>query len=223
MNQKERGIILKKCLSREHHFVVLSEHHGKIVARTPIQAAPPRLHPGGLIWCARRSGNGSGYVVLTQEPTKHYFHAHCSDLYWCHHLLEICYFFAPLDQPASELFQFLYESLELATMQHVFGTAWNNVQTLCTALLLIELGFYPPPALCEPVLGVKKIIALCLYSKKNFETHDFVGTYFPAFCMPCFTELDSWILGCIHSHPRVAQFKTLTFMYNHPQRIKRGT
>jgi hypothetical protein len=212
MQTKEFGIILKK-LDGGTTFSVLCDSAGKIVISTAKNRFPQRLTTGSTIsFFIEKNG-----MVVT--PTNIEILSFClhqpTDMYWCHHLLELCHFFAPLNQPTEDLFVFLSRCLSLPTNHTMSTDEWNMIKKLSIGGLLLFFGFFPPKKLEPLILGIKKTLTSFIdldqqpflefaqHSKAHNKTYD--------------ADLDSWLLECIQSHPRAHMFKTMGFVYNNPQ------
>ncbi len=99
MHNKEFGFILKRFLPYKKKLSVLCCQKGKINLITQPTEKCHQLWPGMLI-CFTPTFNNKKICIahdieIIMSPEQENF----SNLYWVHHLLEICYYFVPLENP----------------------------------------------------------------------------------------------------------------------------
>lgn len=217
MHTKELGIILKK-LDRENTYSVLGNSVGKIILLATKNKTAQRLVAGSTISFFIEKND---QVVLSTNIEILSFCLHQpTDMYWCHHLLELCHFFAPPNQPIENIFTFLTRCLSLPTIHTMSNDEWDMVKKMLTGGLLLFFGFFPPKKLEPTILRIQKtlisFIDLTHQPFLEFAQHSKAHNKTYA------SDLDSWLLECIQSHPRAYMFKTVGFVYNNPPSIKRG-
>ncbi len=218
MFHKEQGLILKRLARHYQRFAIMTKSRGKIVVCVLNQHTAQRLRPGMCITFFIDETVGSVHITKNIELTYLPMHTHPSDMYWCHHILELCYYFAPLQQPNTELFSCLYNCLLLPQYQHHFTTNWDAIKHVCTGALLSLFDFYPSDTYVYSIIGTRQVL-ISLQDIHQEECITILNRHFRAFCSISLPELDSWLLECIQSHPCIQNFKTLHFVYNPHQPI----
>jgi|WetSurMetagenome_2_1015567.scaffolds.fasta_scaffold11359_3 hypothetical protein len=212
MIHKEQGIILKSIARHHQRFTILTQTRGKIIVCVLNPHIVQRLRPGMCISFFIDESMGSVHITKNIEVNNLSLYTEPSDMYWCHHIIELCYFFAPLQQPNPELFTFLYNCLALPQFQHTFAD-WDTVKHLCIGATISLFDFYPPDKFTFSIIGTQRALTSSLEINSQ-EGLTFLKKHFRAFCSISLPELDSWLLECIQSHPCINNFKTLHFVYN---------
>lgn len=220
MQEKEYGIILRRFATSQHKVSTLTNGLGKIALVVFSQQALYRIQLGSLVEFIAPQQNNNVYttpqLVVVTTPIAH----NTQDLAWLHHMLELCYYFIPLNQPAEECFIALNNSLALLQCANLFVLAqWNMLKKLCLGVLLLFLGFFPPRYLEQPIVTTKDVLLSCIGlsdEPKIERIQQFLQTFTTISC----SDLDAWLLESIQSHPRAHTFKTVPLIYPSTQSFK---
>lgn len=164
--------------------------NGRIDAVVQSRVVAERLSNGVLIRCIVRAWGSTqtiSHVELVQVPN-------CAlpDLFFLHHVLEICYYFLPLNQESDDivdLVQLLY------SMPELFKEC--GAQKVFLSKLFQRMGLYPhertslilPPNDSSVVGGGAELLT-------------------QSGCK----QLKRWLLECISSHPYGYRLKTVDFL-----------
>jgi len=202
---EETGIILKSFLPYKYKISVLSRSSGKI--NLIVGKKFTRFSPGTkvrfFITLSRSAEFANGLEIL-QIPIV----AIKKHLYWIHHILEICYYFAPLGAPCAEIFQMVEYSLHLGRCGDGFEPYFNLVKKICLVKLFVMLGFYSQGIAFLLDLFDKTLVSLDSSNlQKVLSLHQLLSNV----TKQQEKEIDKWILSCLHEHPHASQFKTLLF------------
>lgn len=201
MSQEHHAIILKSFFPHKHTLSLLTKEQGKIKLVILNSKKIQRLGPGASI-----SFHANNHITIDAQIINTPYFKNLEDMYWLHHLLELCYYFIPLGEECLDQFIVLQSALALvAETKNVVN------KKLITGLLLTTLGFYPPSSLAF-LFELKKILSSCI----DFIPHkkiEFLTRHLKQLDNKQMGELDEWILACITSHPRYEMFKTIIFIY----------
>lgn len=213
MNPINHGIVLKRLTPSTHKFSVLTRDAGKITLVILNNQSIKQINMGTVIAFYILEQNNVMIsterveIIVTPMPPQ------AVDIYWLHHLLELCYYFVPPGQPADDIFRFLLNCFSLLNYQQYCYDDWELVKHVCTAILINMVGFYPPDHLQNPIITLQKPLMMFV---------DFTGEQKVEFCRNSHqvlhvlspVQLEAWLLKCIQSHPRINMFKTINFVYN---------
>lgn len=120
------------------------------------------------------------------------------DMLFLHHVLEVCYFFAPPGSCVSGIFDLLqYVYVSQRVWQHI------SLKKLFLVKLLSTLGAYPESQQVHTP-HIIRMLAL------NIDTLDDKEIQ-----LAQEKELDTWLMHCIGQHPYIDEFKTVHFLNEH--------
>jgi hypothetical protein len=208
---KECGIVLAKHPKSEHRFFVLTKTQGKIVLTILTYHESRRLHPGTQILCTLQNNQFADTYVTRHIDELITPCANHHSLLVTHHFIELCHAFAQLNQPNTELFEFMTCFFALCHPEKLSEQFRTHLHYACMGPLMLLLGFYPPEHLAMPILFIKEV---CLHHQiDRYEA--FFSSYFHTTCTQTQQDLDSWITSCIQSHPYAHAFKTHELLYRH--------
>lgn len=190
------GIVLKVS-AHNHTIALLDSKLGHINA---VMFRLPHMSSGALIEYALQKRNNS-YFIVSAEIVEAPLLVGASDLYFLHHVLELCYYSVPLgsiDTPIFDAIIFLYKH---------YSAAWTMTEKLVFIFrLCIQTGFYS-----EHVF-LRKPDIMHLYTMPIDKV--FSGTIHLEYMQAgCVQEMHDWIRSCLIEHPYGDQFKTVDFFY----------
>ncbi len=193
MIQVSTGIVIKQYTSRQHNITLLDKIYGSIEGVVFTNT----LSTGSVINYSmqkRKEAYWLSDITLIHMPLTFAK----KDLLFLHHVLEICYFFAPIGSCVAGIFELL---LFLYTTEDM----WNHMtaKKIFLVKLLSTLGIYPE---IQPARTscVSRVLVLGIYSISNYKI-DLADE----------KELDHWLWCCIIQHPYVQKFKTIQFLTEH--------
>src|SRR3989304_9119017 len=99
MPDKEFGLILKRYLPSSHKISVLTPNMGKIHLIIKKASICQRIWPGMVITFVPQIIVRESYVCEDAEIISSPQSETKEDMYWIHHLLELCYYFIPYESP----------------------------------------------------------------------------------------------------------------------------
>jgi len=201
MSYHQLGIILKSFFPEKQTISLLSKLDGKIKLIILNGKKMQRLGPGTLISFYTESYTAHDVTILSMPQ----FNS-LDDMYWLHHLLELCYYFISLHEDCLQQFILIHVCQQLIDIPK---SPLNK--KLITGLLLTTLGFYPPQSLLF-LYNLKKILSSCIDFDLNKKI-EFLVQHLEELNEKQLQDLDLWILECINSHPRREVFKTIKFIY----------
>ena len=143
MDKKEIGFILKRFLPQKQKLSIFCRKTGKIEAITSPQQKCFQLWPGMLVSCNLKNMNQNIYflqnieILMNPEPTN------SSMFYWIHNILEICYYFVPLEKPSPNIFNLIYNFFLLYKIENIFLNQIEIIRQIYVVKLLELEGFYP--------------------------------------------------------------------------------
>ncbi len=212
MHENELGIVLKHAPGSSHKISVLTTSYGKMMTVILDHRIMQRIQSGALIQLHGGKLQGNILVPTNTSLLSIPIPRNTHDLYWLHHLLELCYFFLPLHQPVRDVFMLLQHSCIFATLDHADDPGWDVFKKNIVGAFMILFGFFPPESLKKPLYAIKNSLLLFIdfdpEQKVEFVTKHMrmVGT------IPL-AQLNAWLITCIKTHPRMKAFKTLDFVY----------
>gem|GEM_PF-767787 len=193
-----RGIVLKKYTYTDT-IALLDKNLGHIKATVYRKFT---VSVGDLL-SYQIAKQGKLYVLVGCQIEQRPFLLSLHDIFFLHHIIEICYYSIPLGSNESEAFDlilFLYEH---------FSTSWTmNIKKIFLFKLILLTGIYSEhPALFKSAimnLSVIPISAIDLAIDKVFDC---------ALDLDCMQDIHSWLCFCLAQHPYYDQFKTINYIY----------
>lgn len=208
---KEYGIVLR--LYPSHKFSVITNALGKIVLMAPRQNNVLRIRPSSLIEFTYKTSYQNVHVVKDIAILFTPLPQCATDLFWLHHLMELCYYFIPLHEASDEVFTMLKNCIALLTSYHLFElNGWEAIKRLCISSILLSIGFFPPDSLKKPILIMKKTLLLFI-DFSNSSSLEFLQNELSSLRKITISNIDKWILECLKTHPQLYLFKTINFIY----------
>ncbi len=204
MHHHEQNIILQRCTSSTHRFIVLNQERGKITLTVLNQRSAQQLHPGTSFSCTFNNKNSHLYLsthAIYNVTSMSYRDP--SDIFWYHHLLELCKAFLPDHQPNPDVFNFVTNCIKITTTPEQPGCTIKELQYLCTGVLMWLLGFYPPENCINQLLLARSICEHGLY-QSDTSPYPFASLLQNSENK----DLEPWIVTSIQSHPQSHTFKT---------------
>lgn len=200
---KEYGFILRRFLPQKCKFSVLS-HRGKLDI-VPNQAAlAARLWPGMLVSFDLRPTNRIffvNYIEILDMPIG-------EELKWVHSLLELIYYFAPLNSPATNTFNILQRALSFVHLDCYFADCFEIVKKLFIVALLDSFGFYPDKLIFKMFKEFNRLVLVSV----DFPNARAIESLQQELYLLNSQELgliDSWIRRCVLRHPNAQFFRTI--------------
>ena len=213
MSAQDKGIVLKSFLPNLHKICLLTHTHGKMNFILRPSSIDRVFSPGIIlsIFFTQTSFPSPilKKIVVESVPIEQAKRS----LYWLHHILEICYYFAPLASPCTDLFETVRYCFFLEKQISTFGSDHRIIQRACLVRLLKLIGFYPGGEnhVFDDLFGC--VVAVSLDST-NFEKVRSLETLLADISHSMIEKIDRWVLICLQTHPCIAKFKTVSFLKN---------
>lgn len=203
----QQGFIVKRFLPKHQKVSVITLSQGKTSLIIKNVQTCNKLWPGMLISYSLFKKSEQIYDISNLEIIGIFAAESFDDTQWTHCILEICYFFSPLNDPCDEVFIFLTHYF--CIIKKVTATLSNRLPVYIVSLLqLLKLfEFYPP----QPFFDFETLFAnLVAYSidfdkSQNLES---IKESLEAISEKTLHYACLWIKECIKSHPCFASFKT---------------
>jgi len=184
------GIVLKTCYSRVPDMTVLDRALGKIKGRVNMRNKSIRASYGSII-TYMLTQRGSSYIFDVVDLEQVPFSFARQDIFFLHHILELCYYFLPEGCAVDDIFEFLV---------HLFQLESNEKLRLRKHLVLARLfslfGVYPEH------VKISQFIERVIHQSLDELLSTPVDAKMNAW-------LGQWIWSCIVAHPYKEQFKTI--------------
>jgi hypothetical protein len=212
MEKKTLGFLLKRFFPKKQKFSIFCANLGRITATTSNISTCNSLWPGMLIsfdYIHNRHNNM--YFIKNTEIIMNPEVQINTELYWLHHVLEICYYFLPLEQPNHHIFHHLCNFFSLYKIEKHFvlhHTKTDYINYIYVMKLLSLFGFYPEKALLTYLKLYEDLTSLYI----DFDDPRKVESLSQK--LHVITEKEGkkikwWILRCIEHHPYFKKFKTI--------------
>lgn len=219
MINRELGIVLRRFLPEKQKISVLSQDHGKlnIVVRSLQNCI--RIWPGNLISYTVPSSQyaksflkhgvqKSGYsiedsidiVFVPEVSTGH-------KLSWVHQLLEVTYYFFPLEQPCREVFELLFYALRFVANRDIL-----RYELLLRKICMVQLLSYagtPAPEQFGELQRLFMIVCGQAVDESERAQIELTKICTSLQAHELFKSLDSWILTVLKTHPNFNYFKAI--------------
>ncbi len=187
---KQTGIVLKTFFSKKKKMVVLDAQLGKIEGIPPTDT----LFPGALITYFAKPRD-TLYFLQSIELLDVPMGLAKDDILFLHHVLEVCYYCAPFEKTAPEIFElvcYLYHQ-EVSPYSAEFKLAYIFKLLVLLGMHPDEVRFQDP----EYYLLARESIDTIMDKAIQLETKH---------------ALHEWVRSCIRIHPLIHAFKTIHFL-----------
>jgi hypothetical protein len=195
---QQLGIILRTFLPYKSKISILTKENGKIDF-VILRREGPTFSPGSLILFEKNSIN------LVNVPSLQH-----KTISWLHHIIEVSYYFTPYNLPCPELYQFILNCFELDGHSKECEPYFAILKRACRIRLLILLGFYPDEELVSFGNIFEYVVSAFLDSNHTTKVRSLhvLLEQIPSLLLD---KADKWVLDCLHEHPYIANFKTISF------------
>lgn len=190
--KKNKGIVLRNYPPTYQKYAIFDEQLGKI--ECIIDAKIKKRFSNGAIITYSYRNKGHYYLLNDIELIDIPFALARNDILFFHHILEICYYFLPLESYAGTAFHlvhFLFTACEQFNAQ--------SYKNLFLYKLFCSLGIHPEESFCNEISRntlISKPIEVILKETIDNATNN---------------ALEAWLMHCTLEHPNKDQFKTLYF------------
>lgn len=190
---ESHGIILKTFFEKQRTLVMLDRTYGKIVCSSTKEP----LCVGGLMKYHLQK-NAYTYAAHALEYIGLPCHLNNDDLLFYHCVLEICYYFIPLDSNASDVFEYI---------QHLSLNDRYSFSYEYRIVFLVKLLV---------LLGIQSEIPKQGYPElSRLFARDIDSIILDSIDLTLINEMLGWLHQCLSLHPLRLQFKTLHFLKKH--------
>ncbi len=201
--------VLKRFFPLRQKVALLTSSLGRVNVVLKQNDLCARLWPGMVVSC-NLSREGSfwlaSHVVIHSVP----MHQSHNDMVWLHHMLELCYYFLPLESPAADAFFCLEKSCCLICHSSIVDDKLQMiVKKLCVIKFLSLIGFYRQEDIQEYLALFQELSDLFI----DFTNEQKVNFLKQRLVVLKINSMDEWILNCLKSHPMFRVFKTTAFNY----------
>lgn len=184
------GIIIQSIRGSKHKFAFLDSQKGRINGITAVST----LSIGSLLSYTIRAHRSSYFIENIQLLYLPLSLAR-TDLLFLHHVLELLYYFAPIESCVTGVFGLLRH---LYTADHETMTLHHKKLLLLKLFTL--LGIVPDNAqIRAPKISQLSMMHLDQINSENID-------------QDTEKKLDKWLWYCIYQHPYVNEFKTVHFL-----------
>lgn len=189
---KEKGIVLKKYLPKKNKLCIFDYSLGKIFCITGIKNAFDKIAAGFLVEYSRTAYNML-YSVESLEIINAPFIIAKNDIFFLHHVLELCYYFIPENCSSKQIFDLIYFLLNFAQISE-----YPLYKKIFLMRLFAYIGMYPQDERLQ-----SSCVYQLLYGPLD-TAHDSL-----ILSKDEHKALNYWLLDCINIHPQRNQFKTI--------------
>ncbi len=206
---QEVAYVLKRFFPHRQKVALLTCSHGRINVVLKQHDLCARLWPG-MVLTGTLNHDGNFWVasqVAIQYAPIHQSHG---NLIWLHHLLELCYYFLPLENPAADVFFFLEKCCCLICQSSMVDDELQSiVKKVCVIKFLSLIGSYKREDIQEYLALFQELSELFV----DFTNEQKVDFLTRRLALVKLGAMDEWILSCLKSHPMFHLFKTVSFNY----------
>jgi hypothetical protein len=192
------GIIIKRFLPYKQKIIVFDRDRGPIeVVPEPALYAQRLCHGALISYTLRQQRNVSFLktIDILQVP----FEVAKNDILFLHHILELAYYFAPLDSSCSRLFDLIHL---LYTPTPFINESLPEMARLYKKFFLIRffmiVGLYPDDLLPQAWVDLCSNPVDSLVDQRVQLTME--------------ASMNKWLMQCVQMHPHSNLFNTIHFL-----------
>jgi len=219
---QEIGIVLKTFIPLKNKISVLTKSAGKMTLAINPGRLKSVFSPGTVVTFRAKRNSASVVFPANLEVLVVPIDAIERQLYWFHHILEICYYFVPLGAACPDLFRLVQYCFELERSSALFEPYFDIVKKACLVKFFLLLGFYPespPTGGFNPqreFCSVFDALVLASLDSANVQNVRSLRKLLSdigdkAKKGSWAKDVDRWLLMCLQEHPHAAYFKTTSF------------
>lgn len=212
MFDQETGFVLKRFLPSTHKISLLTSSMGKINLVVKKTGALQRAWPGMLIAYQPKTLYESTFFsesieIMEIPPT-----TTADDNFIIHHLLELCYYFVPLANPCSEIFDHLCSCFAFFTHKQLFEKNFDTLKRIFILRFLYLAGVFPLHNSTESMQLFTRLTA-CSLDIKDQQKVESISMLIETVNKLGLRTVDKLIFDCIKTHPSFKLLKTVPFLY----------
>ncbi len=206
---QEVAYVIKRFFPHRQKIGLLTYSLGRINVTVIRQDECMRLWPGMLVTCniAQTGLSWSSNRIIIHSvpiPQSH------PNILWLHHILELCYYFLPLENPCGEIFFYLQQCYNFIHQNNICDPlAQDILKKLCVIKFLSLIGFYAQEEVCQYITLFQELSDLFI----DFTNEQKVDFLKQRLLLCKTTTMNEWILNCLKSHPMFNNFKTIDANY----------
>jgi len=186
----DSGIVLKTCSSQAPEITVLDRRLGKIKGKVHARNKNIRVGHGSIVtYTLSQRGASYTFDVVDLEFVPFTFAR--EDIFFLHHILELCYYFLPMGCPEDDVFNLLLYLFQLQNNEKV-----RLRRRLILARLFTLFGMYPEHKKMSEYINI--VVYQSLDQLLDMSVDIEMNRW-----------LDQWVWECIMAHPYKEQFKTV--------------
>ncbi len=203
--EKEQGFVIKRFYPHKNKFSILSKMYGRadLIVTQPTMCA--RVWPGmcvSFIPYKRDNGIYTHTVAIEYTPEER---SH-DELIALHHILELCYFYLPTNNPCPEIYNLISLFITFTLYQQTLCAMYPVIQNLWVAKFLSLMGFYEQ----APIIKDLTIFDMMIVDFTHSQNLEFSMSQIKHINIQ---KINDWIMLCLKTHPLYAHFKTVRLMY----------
>ncbi|HBS48355.1 TPA: hypothetical protein DEO28_00460 [Candidatus Dependentiae bacterium] len=208
MNKLEIGFVLKNSFPKKEKSTILARDLGKIeLIEIKKNKLKIKLSPGMLIAFNIITTKSNIYIVENVKTLMiPMMYKNLQEMQWMHSLLEICYYFLPLDEPNANIFAIIYEAFHFLESSEHFQEDFKIIKKLTILKLLKHLGFYPENNLQQITTTFEDLVSAFI-DIPNHQNIKSIQTFIASTNKFDINLIDTWMLNCLKQHPNYSSFK----------------
>lgn len=207
--QTEKNFVLKRFYPHRQKISLLTYAHGRINVSYNLKEQGQRMWPGmeiqGTIERLHDSWNISGIKIIQTPCFQNHNH-----MLWLHHILELCYYFLPLDNPVPEVYFFLQKYyFIIEKSKKLTPSQQMGLHELCVIRFLILTGAYNITHIADYISLFDEITEGFI----DFDDATCIEYYEKKITILQPAKAKKWIFDCLQKHPMIKAFKTVQDLY----------
>jgi hypothetical protein len=203
MNDYVTGIVLKRFLPAQQKISVLTQSWGKINLIVKKTDMCQRIWPGMTLSFPLLSRIESSYIIETATIEAMPHVEATPDVWLLYHLLELSYYFLPLEDYCPEAFLIVQECNAYLKHQQKFQYQFVQLKSIFIARFLLTLGSFDYPYFIQKIDWSSFSIDF-----DDQQKVDSLKIHLAQLPQSFVEELDAWIFCCLKSHPMFKLLKT---------------
>lgn len=208
---QEFGFVIRKFYPKQQKACILLSDQGKISLSIKDQSLCHRLRPGMLVSCIFLIEKNGSQLLSSIEILDFFKCSVVEEVQWVHLVLELIYFFSPLNNPCPDIFLFLFQYFKLFNFIKHNNKEKNAFFAAGFAKLLSLLDFQPTATIRHSIIFFDYLVSnyIDIDELQNIKS---ISGCLQVISESLFQEICDWGLVCIKSHPQFVSFKTVDIL-----------
>jgi len=197
-----QAVVLRRISAEPLTLALYTERYGRITVHdVSLKKQWQEIGVGDICYVTLGQRGKKWFLYHHESAVTYSLHSDLPTFFWHHHLLDMYFYYVPLEQPSAHLFVLLLMALKISA-------ASDCVFKILVIHFFALLGYFVPPA-----FRWYRLLLAELEQHTQQERYDLVMTLMPTNQdETSLAALDAWLLSMVSQHDYFRYLKTQQFL-----------